>query len=244
MIKVEQISKSFKDTKVLQGISLEIKRGDFVAVMGPSGSGKTTLLYSISGMDSISEGRVLFEGANLSQMREDELSSLRLTRMGFVFQNAQMLKNLSIFDNITLPGLVAKKESASDIRKRTSVLMKQMEIEAVKEHDIREVSGGQLQRASICRAMINNPDILFLDEPTGALNSAATDQVLAILEDLNNEGMTIMAITHNPYVAAHAKKVIYIIDGQIAATMNFRTGDDRQKELDAWLQGLQSKVSQ
>lgn len=235
MIKVEQISKSFKDTQVLHSISFEIKKGDFVAVMGPSGSGKSTLLYSVSGMDSLSSGRVLFEGINISEMPEDELSEFRLTRMGFVFQNAQMLKNLSVFDNIILPGLVAKKESAEDIRERALELMKRMEIEGIKEHDIREVSGGQLQRASICRAMINNPEILFLDEPTGALNSSATDQVLKILDDLNRDGMTIMTITHNPHVAAQAKKVIYIKDGQIAGCKEFGTGADRAEELDEWL---------
>jgi len=238
MIKVEQISKSFKDTKVLHDISFEIKKGDFVAVMGPSGSGKSTLLYSISGMDSISDGRVLFEGINISEMQEDELSGFRLTKMGFVFQNAQMLKNLSVFDNITLPGLVAKKASADDIRKRASGLMKRMEIEGIRERDIREVSGGQLQRASICRAMINNPEILFLDEPTGALNSGATDQVLAILEDLNRDGMTIMTVTHDQRVAAKARKVIYIRDGQIAACKEFSVGEDRKRELDEWLKGL------
>ncbi|PKM49309.1 MAG: ABC transporter ATP-binding protein [Firmicutes bacterium HGW-Firmicutes-7] len=238
MIKVEQISKSFKDTKVLRDISFEIKKGDFVAVMGPSGSGKSTLLYSMSGMDSISEGRIMFEGINISEMKEDELSGFRLTKMGFVFQNAQMLKNLSIFDNITLPGLVAKKESAKDIRKRASKLMKRMEIAEMKERDIREVSGGQLQRASICRAMINNPKVLFLDEPTGALNSAATDQVLAILEDLNRDGMTIMTVTHDQRVAAKARKVLYIIDGEIAACKEFSVGADRVRELDDWLKGF------
>ena len=243
MIKVEQISKSFKDTQVLQGISFEIIKGDFVAVMGPSGSGKSTLLYSISGMDSISSGNVFFEGINISEMPESELSEFRLNKMGFVFQNAQMLKNLSIFDNIILPGLVAKKESADNIRKRALVLMKRMEIEGIKEHDIREVSGGQLQRASICRAMINNPEILFLDEPTGALNSEATDQVLAILDDLNRDGMTIMTITHNPHVAAQARKVIYIRDGQIADCKEFKTGANREKELNEWLIGLQPRVS-
>ena len=242
MIKVEQISKSFKDTHVLQDISFEIKKGDFVAVMGPSGSGKSTLLYSISGMDSISEGRILFEGINISEMAEEELSRFRLTKMGFVFQNAQMLKNLSIFDNITLPGLVAKKESAEDIRKRARALMKRMEIEGLEERDIREVSGGQLQRASICRAMINNPKILFLDEPTGALNSGATDQVLTILEDLNRDGMTIMTVTHDPRVAAKARKVLYMRDGQIAASKEFSQGADREKELDEWLKGLQAKA--
>ena len=238
MIKVEQISKSFKDTQVLQGISFEIKKGDFLAVMGPSGSGKSTLLYSISGMDSLSDGRVLFDGINISDMQEGELSEFRLTKMGFVFQNAQMLKNLSVFDNIILPGLVAKKESADAIRKRALELMKRMEIEGIEERDIREVSGGQLQRSSICRAMINNPEILFLDEPTGALNSGATDQVLTILEDLNRDGMTIMTVTHDPRVAVKARRVLYIRDGQIAACKEFSLGADRERELDEWLKGF------
>ncbi len=239
MIKIEQISKSFKDTKVLNNISFEIEKGDFAAVMGPSGSGKSTLLYSVSGMDSISEGRVMFEGINITELQESELSKFRLTKMGFVFQNAQMLKNLSVFDNIILPGLVAKKKSAEEIRKRASKLMEQMEITGIENRDIKEVSGGQLQRASICRAMINNPEILFLDEPTGALNSEATDQVLEILEDLNNGGMTIMTVTHDPRVAAKGKKVLYIRDGQVAACKEFKTGDDRVLELDNWLKGLQ-----
>lgn len=239
MIKVENLSKSFKNTEVLHNISFEIKKGDFAAIMGPSGSGKSTLLYSISGMDTISGGSVKFEGTNISHMQEDELSLFRLNKMGFVFQNAQMLKNLSVFDNITLPGLVAKKESADKIRKRAMELMKKMEIEEIENRDIREVSGGQLQRASICRAMINKPEILFLDEPTGALNSAATDQVLSILEDLNSDGMTIMTVTHDPRVAARAKKVIYIMDGQIAGCKEFSEDDVRERELGKWLRGFQ-----
>ncbi|MEL7607322.1 ABC transporter ATP-binding protein YxdL [bioreactor metagenome] len=239
MIKVENLNKAFKNTEVLHNISFEIKKGDFAAIMGPSGSGKSTLLYSISGMDSINSGRVLFEGTDISHMKEDELSLFRLNKMGFVFQNAQMLKNLSIFDNITLPGLVAKTESADRIRKRAVELMKKMEIEEIVNRDIREVSGGQLQRASICRAMINKPEILFLDEPTGALNSAATDQVLSILEDLNNDGMTIMTVTHDPRVAARAKKVLYIMDGQIAGCKEFSEDGGRERELDKWLRGFQ-----
>lgn len=238
MIKVEKVSKSFKDGQVLKDISFEINRGDFVAVMGPSGSGKSTLLYSISGMDSISGGDVWFDGVNISGMKEEELSGFRLNKMGFVFQNAQMLKNLSIFDNITLPGLVAKKDPVDVIRKRASLLMKRMQIEGLENRDNREVSGGQLQRASICRAMINNPDILFMDEPTGALNTGATDQVLSILEDLNREGMTIMTVTHDSRVAAKARKVYYIVDGQIASLKVFEDGANREKELDEWLRSL------
>ncbi|MDD3413765.1 MAG: ABC transporter ATP-binding protein [Lachnospiraceae bacterium] len=215
MIKIEQISKNFKDTKVLNNISFDINKGDYVAIMGPSGSGKSTLLYSISGMDRINEGRVMFEDVNITQLSESELSKFRLTKMGFVFQNAQMLKNLSIYDNIILPGLVAKKEPAEEIRKRASKLMERMEITGIEHRDCKEVSGGQLQRASICRAMINNPKILFLDEPTGALNSEATDQVLGILEELNRDGMTIIIVTHDQRVAAKAKKVLYIRDGEV-----------------------------
>lgn len=242
MIKIEKINKFFKDTQVLHNISFEINKGDFVAIMGPSGSGKSTLLYSISGMDSISSGKVMFDGINISEMKENELSRFRLTKMGFVFQNAQMLKNLSIFDNITLPGLVADEEKADEIRKRALGLMKRMDIAGIEDRDNREVSGGQLQRASICRAMINNPEILFLDEPTGALNSSATDQVLAILEDLNHDGMTIMTVTHDQRVAAKARKVLYIIDGQIAACKEFTEDADREIELNEWLKGFQLKA--
>jgi len=247
MIKVEQISKSFKGnspvdsaiaTSVLNGVSFEIARGDFVAVMGPSGSGKSTLLYSVSGMDRVTEGQVWFDGVSLSEMNEQSLSGFRLNKMGFVFQNAQMLKNLSIFDNLILPGLVAKKEKPQVIRKRAKDLMKRMDIDGLCGRDIREVSGGQLQRASICRAMINNPEVLFLDEPTGALNSEATDQVLDILEDLNGEGMTIMTVTHDLRVALRAKRVIYLRDGAIAGEKELTAGGNREQALDDWLKGV------
>lgn len=247
MIKVEQISKSFKGnspvdsaiaTNVLNGVSFEIARGDFVAVMGPSGSGKSTLLYSVSGMDRVTEGQVWFDGVSLSEMNEQSLSGFRLNKMGFVFQNAQMLKNLSIFDNLILPGLVAKKEKPQVIRKRAKDLMKRMDIDGLCGRDIREVSGGQLQRASICRAMINNPEVLFLDEPTGALNSEATDQVLDILEDLNGEGMTIMTVTHDLRVALRAKRVIYLRDGAIAGEKELTAGGNREQALDDWLKGV------
>lgn len=190
---------------------MEIKEGEYIAVMGPSGSGKSTLLYSISGTDHINGGDGLFDGINLREMKENELSKLRLEKMGFVFQNAQMLKNLSIFDNIILPGLIAKLEPATAIRKRALNLMKRMEIEQIQARNIREVSGGQLQRASICRAMINHPEILFLDEPTGALNSDAANQ---------------------------AKKVVYIKDGQVVFCKAFKTDATHERELDEWLRGM------
>lgn len=207
MIKVKNISKSYKDAIVLNNVSLEINKGDFTAVMGPSGSGKSTLLYSISSMDNPDEGEVIFEGIDVYKLSESELSKFRLNKMGFVFQNSQMLKNLSIFDNIILPGMVAKRESIEVVRARATELMSKMGIEDIKDRDIREVSGGQLQRAAICRAMINSPEILFMDEPTGALNSEAASQVMEILKKLNQEGISIMLVTHDAKMASMAKRL-------------------------------------
>lgn len=217
MIKVSSITKTFNDIEVLHATSLTINKGDFIAVVGPSGSGKSTLLYSVSGMDPVSSGTITYDGTNISEMEEEELADFRLHRMGFVFQNPHMLKNLSILDNISLPGFVANKQDAKKIRRYAKELMKRMEIEGLEKRYINEVSGGQLQRASICRAMINKPDILFLDEPTGALNYEGTNQVLKILEELNKDGMTIMVVTHDSNVAQRAKKIIQVKDGKIVA---------------------------
>lgn len=242
MIKVKNISKSYKDAIVLNNVSLEINKGDFTAVMGPSGSGKSTLLYSISSMDNPDEGEVIFEGIDVYKLSESELSKFRLNKMGFVFQNSQMLKNLSIFDNIILPGMVAKRESIEVVRARATELMSKMGIEDIKDRDIREVSGGQLQRAAICRAMINSPEILFMDEPTGALNSEAASQVMEILKKLNQEGISIMLVTHDAKMASMAKKVIYIKDGKLAGEIKLSNEKEALSELDFWLRGQTSLI--
>ena len=238
MINVKNISKSYKDAIVLSNVSLEINKGDFTAVMGPSGSGKSTLLYSISSMDNPDEGEVIFEGIDVYKLSESELSKFRLNKMGFVFQNSQMLKNLSIFDNIILPGMVAKRESIEVVRARATELMSKMGIEDIKDRDIREVSGGQLQRAAICRAMINSPEILFMDEPTGALNSEAASQVMEILKKLNQEGISIMLVTHDAKMASMAKKVIYIKDGKLAGEIKLSNEKEALAELDLWLKTI------
>ena len=242
MIKVKNISKSYKDAIVLNNVSLEINKGDFTAVMGPSGSGKSTLLYSISSMDNPDEGEVIFEGIDVYKLSESELSKFRLNKMGFVFQNSQMLKNLSIFDNIILPGMVAKRESIEVVRARATELMSKMGIEDIKDRDIREVSGGQLQRAAICRAMINSPEILFMDEPTGALNSEAASQVMEILKKLNQEGISIMLVTHDAKMASMAKNVIYIKDGKLAGEIELSNEEKALAELDLWLRGQTSLI--
>ena len=238
MINVKNISKSYKDAIVLNNVSLEINKGDFTAVMGPSGSGKSTLLYSISSMDNPDEGEVIFEGIDVYKLSESELSKFRLNKMGFVFQNSQLLKNLSIFDNIILPGMVAKRESIEVVRARATELMSKMGIEDIKDRDIREVSGGQLQRAAICRAMINSPEILFMDEPTGALNSEAASQVMEILKKLNQEGISIMLVTHDAKMASMAKKIIYIKDGKLAGEIKLSNEKEALAELDLWLKTI------
>ena len=162
--------------------------------------------------------------------------------MGFVFQNSQMLKNLSIFDNIILPGMVAKRESIEVVRARATELMSKMGLEDIKDRDIREVSGGQLQRAAICRAMINSPEILFMDEPTGALNSEAASQVMEILKKLNQEGISIMLVTHDAKMASMAKKVIYIKDGKLAGEIKLSNEKEALAELDFWLRGQTSLI--
>ena len=238
MINVKNISKSYKDAIVLNNVSLEINKGDFTAVMGPSGSGKSTLLYSISSMDNPDEGEVIFEGIDVYKLSESELSKFRLNKMGFVFQNSQLLKNLSIFDNIILPGMVAKRESIEVVRARATELMSKMGIEDIKDRDIREVSGGQLQRAAICRAMINSPEILFMDEPTGALNSEAASQVIEILKKLNQEGISIMLVTHDAKMASMAKNVIYIKDGKLVGEIELSNEKEALAELDFWLKTI------
>ena len=242
MINVKNISKSYKDAIVLNNVSLEINKGDFTAVMGPSGSGKSTLLYSISSMDNPDEGEVIFEGIDVYKLSESELSKFRLNKMGFVFQNSQLLKNLSIFDNIILPGMVAKRESIEVVRARATELMSKMGIEDIKDRDIREVSGGQLQRAAICRAMINSPEILFMDEPTGALNSEAASQVMEILKKLNQEGISIMLVTHDAKMASMAKKIIYIKDGKLAGEIKLSNEKEALAEIDLWLRGQTSLI--
>jgi putative ABC transport system ATP-binding protein len=222
-------------------VDLEIRQGEFVSVMGASGSGKSTLLYNISGMDKMTAGSVKFCGNEISSMGEDELSKLRLSMMGFIFQQSNLLKNLSIFDNIILSAYQAKKESRSVINKRAKQLMEQTGITAVSNNDITQASGGQLQRAAICRALINNPQIVFGDEPTGALNSKAAGEVMDTLSEINQTGTTILLVTHDTKVASKTERILFMTDGVVAGEKRlgkFQKGSDirtRENQLSAWL---------
>jgi putative ABC transport system ATP-binding protein len=227
---------------VLKDVHLQVSKGEFVAVMGPSGSGKSTLLYTISGMDRMTSGSVVFKGQDISGLSESELAELRLNQMGFIFQQMHLLKNLTIRDNIILSAYRAKIVSRRTINNRAAELMKKTGISALAERDITQVSGGQLQRAAICRSIINEPDILFGDEPTGALNSKAASEIMEILIDINQAGTTILLATHDAKVAAQAERVLYMLDGSIASEhrlgkFNRINGDlkEREEKLSAWL---------
>lgn len=234
-----------RQNNVLRNVNLEISEGEMVGVMGPSGSGKTTLLYTVSGMDQLSSGKVNFFGKEISKLRPNELSELRLSEMGFVFQQMYMLKNLSIYDNIVLPAyqseLGSKKEGRAQIRNRATMLMKTLGISDVSDHAVMEVSGGQLQRACIARALINQPKIIFADEPTGALNKQNSIEVMEELTRINKEGTSIMLVTHDMKVASKCERVLYIEDGDIKDEIllgKFEKTQEqtaRERKLNDWL---------
>lgn len=230
-------------TQVLHGIDLNVAEGEFLVIMGASGSGKSTLLYSISGMDRPTSGSVRLEGKDLTGLKDKDMSQVRLTRMGFVFQQAYFLSNLTIRDNVLLPALKAAPKQASRAVARVDQLLDQFEIGHVKHHGITEVSGGQLQRASICRALAGEPAIVFADEPTGALNSSMTKEVMDALTRVHTQGSTIVMVTHDPACAARADRVVYLSDGRLVDSHVMGRWDPfqaarREDELLAWLRGL------
>ncbi len=226
---------------VLQNIDFKLNEGEFTAIMGPSGSGKSTLLYTLSGMDKMTSGNVIFDGEDMARMNTKQLTSLRLHKMGFVFQQMYMLKKLCIMDNIILPGYQAGSKSKDEVNGRARKLMHNLGIDDIATNEICEVSGGQLQRACLCRALINSPKILFADEPTGALNSKASAEVMAELRKANSEGTTILMVTHSEKVAASSDRIVYLVDGNIKGELNLGKQTDesetvtRERKLKNWL---------
>ncbi len=247
ILEVRDLCKTYivnkRQNNVLKNVNFSITEGEMVAVMGPSGSGKSTLLYTVSGMDTVTAGDVTFCGRNLAKMGEKELADLRLDEMGFIFQQMYMLKNLTVLDNILLPAVQSKKsqESRAEIVERAQQLMRRLGIIEIADNDINEVSGGQLQRACICRSMINRPKVIFADEPTGALNRTSSDEVMEELAKLNADGTTMMLVTHDVKVAARCTKVLYIVDGNIQGEYHLGRYEsetqmrERKRALNNWL---------
>ena len=213
-LRARSLSKSY-DSPVLTDLDLDIEQGQFVAIMGPSGSGKSTLLHCLSGMDRPTDGSVLLGDTEMTTLSEKELAALRLTRFGFVFQQAHLMTTLCLLDNIVLPGFLAGLRPRPEITARGEELMESMGIADLAASGVTEVSGGQLQRAGICRALINDPGIVFADEPTGALNSTTALQILDLLGQVHASGTTLVMVTHDAQVAARADRVLVLVDGRI-----------------------------
>jgi putative ABC transport system ATP-binding protein len=227
---------------ILKDVDLRIAPGEFIAVMGPSGSGKSTLLYNISGMDRMTSGRVLFDGQELSTLSEQELAGLRLNKMGFIFQHVHLLKNLSVFDNIVMTAYLAGNRSRDLIDRRARELMEQTGIAALADHSTNQISGGEMQRVGICRALINEPAMIFGDEPTGALNSSSAGDIMRLLGEINRGGTTILLVTHDVKVAAKTGRVLFMLDGRIVGEYVQEPYDEarddiraREEQLNAWL---------
>lgn len=250
ILEVKDLCKTYIVNKVqnnvLRNVNFQIEKGEMVAVMGPSGSGKSTLLYTVSGMDDMTTGKVNFLGENMGALSSKALANLRLDQMGFIFQQMYMLKNLTILDNIILPATQSKKRprKREEILKQAEGLMRKLGIMEIADNDISEVSGGQLQRACICRSMINEPDMIFADEPTGALNRTSSEEVMEELLKIHREGTTIMLVTHDVKVAAKSSRILYIVDGNINGEYNLGNYEegtslkDRERQVSNWLMEL------
>lgn len=237
--------KKLEKAQILHGISFEMERGEMLAVMGPSGSGKSTLLYNVAGMDTPDGGEVWLHDTELTGLSEDEKARLRLHRMGFVFQHMNMMANLNILDNILLPAAQANRgrggKSKAELTARARALMEKLGISQLENRRINEVSGGQLQRACICRSMMSGPEILFADEPTGALNRSAAAEVMAELVKLNHEGTAVLLVTHDSKVASQCDRILYLLDGCIRGELKFsRPEGEKQREsaVNMWLAEL------
>ncbi|HLD81615.1 MAG TPA: ABC transporter ATP-binding protein [Patescibacteria group bacterium] len=219
LIRIKGVTKHYGEgevvTKVLHGIDLVIDQGDFVAIMGPSGSGKSTLMHILGFLDSLTGGQYFFKERNVSQLTEEELARYRNEEVGFIFQAFNLLPRTSVLENVLLPLVYTKKKM--DPEKRAKEVLGSVGLTHRLSHVSNQLSGGEKQRVAIARALVNNPSIIFADEPTGNLDSKSGKQVMEILQDLNDDGKTIILVTHEKYTAEHAKRILRIKDGNIVS---------------------------
>ena len=218
MISLKGINKYYitGDEKIhaLRDVDLEIEKGEFLAVMGPSGSGKSTMIKILGLLDNKFDGEYILDGKNVRTLNDDQLSTIRNNKIGFVFQNFNLIKTLTIKENIYLP-MLYQGASKKRCQERAAALLKRVDLESKTNKYVSELSGGQQQRVAIIRALVNNPDIIIADEPTGALDSHTSKDIMNLFQELNKEGITIIVITHDKDVAKEAKRIVNIFDGEL-----------------------------
>jgi len=221
MIQVENVSKSFQlanhTVEVLKNININIQKGEFISIMGPSGSGKSTLLYLMGGLDKVSKGTVCINGVEMQKLNDDAESRMRRNDIGFVFQAYNLIDNLTLEENITLPALLEGKKK-KDVLRKGEELMDRVGILQRRNHTPKELSGGEQQRTAIARALINQPAVLFADEPIGNLDSKSGKEVLELLRDINKEkGITVLMVTHSEESTRYGNRIIRLRDGEVVA---------------------------
>ena len=222
IIKVENLCKTYENegmkTQAVCGVSLTIQKGEFVAIMGPSGSGKSTLMQMLGFLDRPSEGKYFFDGEDTANFSEEKLSYIRNQKIGFVFQTFNLLPRTTVFENVELPLLYDRGETDDkNVKNKVEKALGEVFMQHRVNYFSSQLSGGEKQRVAIARALVNNPDIIFADEPTGNLDSKSGIQIMKILQQLNEEGHTIILVTHETFTAQHAQRIVYIRDGQLVA---------------------------
>ena len=224
LIEISDIHKQFETdeviTKVLHGITIEIQMGEFIAIMGPSGSGKSTLMHILSFLDRPSSGEFIFEGENITGFDDNKLAELRNKKLGFVFQSFNLLPRTSVLENVILP-LQYSKDHSDKVGAATRSL-KSVGLEHRLDHLSNQLSGGEKQRVAIARALVNDPDVIFADEPTGNLDSKSGQQVMEIIDALNKKNKTIIMVTHEQYTANTAKRIIKLKDGLVVSDLKVK----------------------
>ena len=221
ILKVEHLKKIYttrfggNKVQALSDLNFSVEKGEYVAIMGESGSGKTTLLNILAALDKPTSGEVTLDGQKLSQIKEKEIASFRRDNLGFVFQDFNLLDTFSLQDNIFLPLVLAGGMNFEEMNNRLRPIARKLGIYELLQKYPYEVSGGQKQRAAVARALITSPSIILADEPTGALDSKATDELLSLFSDINAEGQTILMVTHSVKAASHAGRGLFIKDGEL-----------------------------
>ncbi|MEA2064993.1 MAG: ABC transporter ATP-binding protein [Patescibacteria group bacterium] len=219
LINVKNLKKEFVSgditTKVLRGISFNIEKGEFAAIMGPSGSGKSTLMHILGFLDKATSGEYKFENRDIIGLEDNELARWRNEKVGFVFQSFNLLPRLTVLENVKLPLTYATRYKNINMEEQAKKILKKVGLEHRMRYYTNQISGGEKQRVAIARALVNNPSIIFADEPTGNLDSKSGIQIMEILQKLNRDGNTIILVTHETYTSEHAKRIIKIADGKI-----------------------------